>query len=90
MDSRELTHWMAFWEVEHLGGPEERADLRTGILGSIVANTQRDPDRTPEPYTATDFLPRFGESDDEWDGSAANVSPEAFSSLLHARFPLAG
>lgn len=84
-----MTEWLAWWEIEHLGGPEERADLRMGILGSITANAHRDPDVKPDPFAVADFLPRF-EDPDEDTGSATSMSPEAFSAMMHARFPGAG
>jgi hypothetical protein len=89
MTSLELTHWLAFWEVEHLGGPEERADLRSGIVASVVANANRDPDVRPDPYVPDDFVPRFGDraGDEE---ATTTMTAEAFSALLHARFPQAG
>lgn len=35
MSSRELTEWMAYYDLERLGvSPEDRADLRAGIVAS--------------------------------------------------------
>lgn len=77
---------MAFMDVEHLGvTDDERADIREAITASVVANVYRKEEVKPDPFTFEDFIPRF-ERDDEWDGSAVNMSPEAFSTLMHARF----
>lgn len=90
LDSYELTEWLAFWEIEHLDGPDDRADLRAGIIASTIANAHRNPDTTPEPFAPFDFVPRFADQEEKWDGSAVAMSPEAFSELMHARFPQAG
>lgn len=57
ISSRELSEWMAYAEVEPFG--EERADLRSGIIASTVANTARDPKKRKQPYTADEFMPQF-------------------------------
>ena len=58
MSSRELTEWMAYFTIEPWG--EERADLRAGIVASVIANVNRDPRKRPRPYRPEDFMPRFG------------------------------
>jgi len=57
MSSRLLSEWMAYSAVEPWG--EERADLRMGILASVIANTQRDPKKRREPWRPEDFMPKF-------------------------------
>lgn len=57
ISSRELSEWMAYAEVEPFG--EERADLRSGIIASTVANTARDPKKRRKPYSADEFMPHF-------------------------------
>lgn len=57
ISSRLLSEWMLYAQVEPFG--EERADLRSAIVASTVANVQRDPKQQREPYTAQDFMPRF-------------------------------
>jgi hypothetical protein len=55
MSSRQLTEWIAYAKLEPFG--EERADLRAGIVASVIANANRDPKR--KPYKPEDFMPRF-------------------------------
>lgn len=57
ISSRLLSEWMLYAQVEPFG--EERADLRSAIVASTVANVQRDAKQHREPYTAADFMPRF-------------------------------
>ncbi len=49
--------WQAYYQIEPWG--EDRADLRAGIVASVIANTHRDARRKPEPYQPADFMPRF-------------------------------
>tara|TARA_Y100001973_G_C5143640_1_gene304229 strand:+ start:311 stop:574 length:264 start_codon:yes stop_codon:yes gene_type:complete len=54
LDSRELSEWIAFHtHIEPIG--ETRADLRTGIVASTLANVNRGKNR--QPYKAVDFMP---------------------------------
>lgn len=57
ISSRLLSEWMAYAALEPFG--EARADLRMGILASVIANTQRDPKKKREPWRPEDFMPRF-------------------------------
>lgn len=52
----QLQGWSEYYSVEPFG--EERADLRLGIMASLFANANRDPDKTP-PFEASDFIPDF-------------------------------
>ncbi len=47
---------MAYASLEPFG--EERADLRSAIVASVIANANRDPDKH-EPFTFDDFMPKF-------------------------------
>ncbi len=60
--SRELTEWMAFYELEPFGA--ERGDLQAGIVAATVANANRDPKKQKRPFEAQDFMPKFGGSDE--------------------------
>ena len=54
LDSRELSEWLAFHtHIEPIG--ETRADLRTGIVASTLANVNRGKNR--QAYKAVDFMP---------------------------------
>lgn len=56
MSSREFAEWMAFHDMEPFG--EERADLRSAIVASTVANAHRGKrQRRSKPE---DFMPKFG------------------------------
>ncbi len=57
MSSAEFAEWMAYYAIEPFG--EERADLRMGVLASLIANINRDPKKQREPFTPSDFMPRF-------------------------------
>lgn len=45
---------MALAGIEPFG--DDAADLRHGIATAVLANVNRDPKRTPEPFKATDFI----------------------------------
>lgn len=49
--------WHQYSLVEPFG--EERGDLRAGIVASVIANSNRDPKRRPQPFTAQDFMPDY-------------------------------
>ena len=55
LSSRELAEWMAFAQLEPFG--EERADLRSAIVASTMANAWRG--KRQGPFTPKDFMPRF-------------------------------
>ena len=53
--SRDVAEWMAYASIEPFG--EERADLRAGIIASVIANVNRDPKKRATPFTPQDFMP---------------------------------
>ena len=55
MRPSELGAWAALWGINPWG--EDRADLRSAIVASIVANANRDTKRRTEPFTPLDFMP---------------------------------
>lgn len=55
LSAYQLSEWMAYFEVEPWG--EERADVRSGLICSVLANLNRDNARNPRPYSALDFMP---------------------------------
>lgn len=57
IDSRELTEWMAYYELEPFGAM--RGDLHAGIIASTIANTHRDPKQRKQPFEPGDFMPDF-------------------------------
>lgn len=54
----DLMEWVAYSELEPFG--EERADWRSGMVASVVANVNRDPKRG-RPFQPKDFMPQFDE-----------------------------
>lgn len=72
MTSRELTEWMAFYQLEPFG--PERGDLQAGIVASTVANVNRDPKKT-KAFKPEDFLPTF-------EGSRRDESRPTWQRLL--------
>jgi hypothetical protein len=51
--SHELAEWMAYYQLEPFG--EERGDLRSGIISSVIANVNRG--KGTAAYTPRDFMP---------------------------------
>lgn len=66
MSGREFLEWQAYHALWPLG--ERRADLRAGIIASVIANTQRGKD-TPA-FHPHDFVPQFDQVLHEDDASA--------------------
>lgn len=56
ISGEQFSEWMAYAWLEPFG--EERSDLRMGILAALIANVNRDPDKTPV-FTPLDFMPKF-------------------------------
>ncbi len=55
MSAAELDEWMLYARIEPFG--EERADLRMGILASLIANVNRA--KGADAFTPSDFIPVF-------------------------------
>lgn len=53
MTTRELAEYAALNEIDPFG--EQRADLRIGILASLIANINRDPKKS-KPFRPMDFM----------------------------------
>lgn len=53
----EYLEWGEYYGLEPWG--EERSDLRSGIVASVIANTSRDPKRQPKPFEPVDFMPYY-------------------------------
>jgi len=56
ISSRELSEWMAYYELEPFG--EERADLRAGIIAATIANVNRS--KKQRAFQPAQFMPKFG------------------------------
>jgi hypothetical protein len=59
MSSREFAEWIEFYGLEPFG--EERADVRSAIVASTIANANRDAKKRKKPWTVEDFMPKFGQ-----------------------------
>jgi hypothetical protein len=59
IDSKELTEWQSYYLIEPFG--EERADLRSGVLASIMSNAWRG--KNSQVTSPSDFMLKFGEED---------------------------
>ena len=56
IDSRELTEWAAYFEMEPWGTEVE--DWRAALVTSTIANANRDPKKRAKPFEPKDFMPR--------------------------------
>ncbi|MCK9326632.1 MAG: hypothetical protein M0P69_14170 [Bacteroidales bacterium] len=56
IDSRELSEWISYYEMEPWGTDVE--DWRAGMVASTIANVNRDPKKQRKPYTPKDFMPQ--------------------------------
>ena len=79
VDSVELTEWRAYYTLEPFG--ELVADQRHGILTSTLANVNRNPQKTPEPYTLRDFIPWMRVRGKQ-DAPVLKADPEEQSALV--------
>ena len=53
IDSKELSEWMAYYEVNPFGSV--RDDLQAGIIASTIANVNRG--KNDKSFTPSDFMP---------------------------------
>lgn len=76
MSSAEFAEWVAYAKVNPFG--LDRADLRAGIVASVIAEVYRDSKKRAEPYTPGDFMPVF-------DGGQEVESPPPDPAALFAK-----
>lgn len=72
MSSRELSEWMAYYELEPFG--EGRADLRAGTVAAVVARSAGSKSAKP-----SDFMPDF-ERDQDHDADDLRAKFRALTS----------
>lgn len=58
MEWDQFVAWQEYAYLEPFG--EGRADLRSGIVASVIANVNRDP-KKGRAFKPEDFMPKFGE-----------------------------
>jgi hypothetical protein len=68
ISSKQLAEWMAYYRIEPWG--EERGDLRSAMVASIIANVNRK--KGAKPFRPIDFMPYFAEERDQMDRKALN------------------
>ena len=61
LSSRQFAEWIAYYNVEPWG--EERADVRSGVVASTVANIHRK--KNTKPFKPIDFMPYLSEEREE-------------------------
>jgi hypothetical protein len=49
--------WQLYYDLDPWG--EERADLRSGMIAAMIAETNRDKKKRRKPYTPKEFMPEF-------------------------------
>jgi hypothetical protein len=76
----EFLEWMAFSQVEPLGGA--RDDYRFAMLSSLIANANRDPKKHPQPYDFEDFMPDWWQ---ERQAQSLMMKFRAISEAVNAR-----
>ncbi len=75
--ARQIFEWFAFSALEGFG--ERRADLRMGILASLIANVHRDARKKPSAYKPADFIPRIREEQDKADEQELRIALDRIS-----------
>lgn len=75
LTSEEVSEWLVYMSREPVG--EDREDLRSAWLMSLIANVNRNSKRVPRPYAPKDFVHDFWETE---------LSPEATEKNLIALF----
>jgi len=63
IDSREFSEWQAFFSIEPM--PEQRADYRSGVIASVIANTNRA--KNAKPFEPKNFIPDYDQTEKKED-----------------------
>ena len=63
ISSREFAEWAAYYEIEPFG--EERADLRAGVVASMVGNSAGGKQGGGS-FEPADFVMSFGQRETDW------------------------
>jgi hypothetical protein len=84
IDSTEFTEWMAYYRLEPWG--DAVADLRHGVLSSLIANANRDSKSRPQPFSPEDFI--YWTADDRDDVPESSIlfdDPESQTEAVIAK-----
>lgn len=84
---RELVDWGVHYKSEPWG--DLRADVRSAQIAMILANTNRDPKKRPEPYKLVDFMP-FNKSSAEEAPAEKQVGAKTDPALIAWMFNKSG
>ncbi|MEZ4714310.1 MAG: DUF4035 domain-containing protein [Caldilineaceae bacterium] len=57
MGQTEFLDWLEYYQVEPFG--EVRAEMRMGMLASVLANIHRDSKKKPEAYSPKEFMATY-------------------------------
>ena len=82
ISSRELSEWQAEYSISPFG--EERADLRAGIIASVIANVNRDP-KKGKAFKPSDFMPLVEEEKAEQSPEVQMGIVETMAAAVRAR-----
>lgn len=66
-DFRRMTPSSFFILWERWKEKERRTDARFALVATLIANTNRDPNKKPEPFTLEDFMPQVQEESEPLD-----------------------
>ena len=77
MDSRELSEWLAYDQIEPIGAV--RGDLNAGIISSTIANCNRG--KNQKVFTPADFMPLHKSASDDRNEDVA-MTQSALNSLV--------
>ena len=71
MRPHEFGEWIAYAHISPWG--EQRADLRSAVVASVIANVNRDTRRRPQPFKPADFMPFNEGPGEDADALAARI-----------------
>lgn len=78
---------MAFERFEPMG--PIHLEMMAGVIAAVIANVNRNPENTPEPFVPSDFMPALRRALEGYDDTpriiGADLSPEALSNLIDAQ-----
>ena len=57
LTAKRFIEWRHYADLEPFG--EWRADYRAGLICALIANVNRDPKKTPKPFSAADFMQQW-------------------------------
>jgi hypothetical protein len=82
VSAEEFDRWAEYHSIDPFG--EWRADVRSGLIASVIANVNRDPTKKPDAYTAQDFMlfEKRKESVDMSEKDGAHIAPETIAWLF--------